>query len=365
MSKVVTFGEIMMRLTTPGHKRFLQALPGPMDCTFAGAEANVAASLALLGLNSCFVTALPDNYISQACLNNLRQIGVKTDYTVKSDEGRLGTFYLETGANQRPSNVIYDRMGSSISRADISMFDFPDMFNNTDWFHITGVTPALSQEAFLLSLEAVKQAKKHHLQVSIDLNFRGKLWKWDKSLTERQLAKKSIEQMLPFADVVIGNEEDAYDVLDIKAGNSQINTGKLDISGYIATAAAIAQRFPNISKIAFTLRESISASHNNWGGMLYDTTSKKACFGPANSQGDYTPYEIKNIVDRVGGGDSFSAGLIYAMLDNELNQDNDLIVRFAAAASCLAHSLEGDFNFANRSEVLRLMSGNASGRVVR
>jgi 2-dehydro-3-deoxygluconokinase len=290
-------------------------------------------------------------------------LGVDTKYMLKQKKGRLGLFFLETGANQRPSNVIYDREYSAISLTKASEYPWKEIFEGGKWFHVSGITPAISKEAADTVLTAIKLAKESGLTVSFDLNFRKKLWQWDNSFSPRELAEKTIKQMLPFVDLVIGNEEDASDVLGISAGHSDAAAGKLEIDKYPEVAKKIIQKFPNITKVAITLRESISATHNNWGGMLYDGTLHEAFFAPMNVNG-YEPYQIKNIVDRVGGGDSFAAGLIYALTTAELSQAK-VAISFAAAASCLAHSIQGDFNYSSRQEVESLMKGSASGRVVR
>ena len=363
MKKIVTFGEIMGRLTTPGFKRFCQSCPGTLNMSFAGAEANVAVSLSILGRNNVFVSAVPANAISDACIANLKSTGVTTNHILKTSKGRLGLFFVETGANQRPSRVIYDRAHSSISLVEYNEYDWDEIFDGAQWFHITGITPALSKISADVSIAVVQTAKKKGLKVSCDLNFRKKLWKWDTALSPNDLAEKTMRQMLPFVDVLIGNEEDAEDVLKIKAGNTNVDKGNLAIDRYPEVASKITTQFPNISKVAFTLRQSISATHNNWGGMLFDAKEQKAYFAPYED-GNYRPYEIRAIVDRVGGGDSFSAGLIYALTDDKLCQSQQTL-SFAAASSCLAHSIEGDLNYTSREEIESLMRGSASGRVIR
>ena len=363
MKKIVTFGEIMGRLAPEGFLRFRQSCPGRLNITFAGSEANVAASISILGGNSCFVTALPKHGISDACIANLKGLGVDTSYIIRADKGRLGLFFLETGANQRPSNVLYDRENSSVSLIGKGQYAWDDIFGNATWFHVSGITPAISKNAAQATLEAVKKAKEADVTVSCDLNFRKKLWRWDNNYAPEKLAEKIMREILLFVDVVIGNEEDASDVLGIKAGTSDIQAGQLDIKRYPEVAAKIIAQFPNVSKVAITLRESVSATHNNWGAVLYDKNTQKAYFAPQAS-GQYQPYEIRNIVDRVGGGDSFAAGLIFALTTQELS-DCSQAISFAAAASCLAHSLQGDFNYSSRIEIERLMQGSASGRVVR
>lgn len=364
MIKTVGFGEIMGRLNMPAHKRFKQALPGEMDFTFAGAEANVCAAIKLLGQEASFVTALPKHEVADACLFSLQRIGVDVSQVLRVDEGRLGLYYVETGANQRSGKVIYDRAQASVSVIPGERYDWDMILSGASWFHISGITPALSAIAAEASLTAVKEAKRLGLTVSCDLNFRKNLWTWDTSLTGRELARKTMHRILPYVDVLIGNEEDAEDVLGIKAGHTDVHMGKLDIEQYPEVARKIHALFPQIQKIAITLRESISASHNNWGAMLYDTESRRACFAPSVA-GTYQPYEIRTIVDRIGGGDSFSGSLIFAMQDPWLREDDQAVVSFAVAASCLCHSIEGDFNYVSREEVLALAGGDASGRVKR
>lgn len=351
----------MGRLAPPGFQRFRQALPGSLDVTFAGAEANVAASLAIFGASPEFVTALPSHDIADACVGAIRNLGVGTDHIVRN-EGRLGLYFLETGANQRPSRVIYDRAESSISLTPASAYRWHETLQDARWFHVTGITPAISKIAFEATLEAVQVAQKLGIKVSCDLNFRKKLWQWQPNVAPGKLAGETMRKILPFVDVVIANEEDCHDVLGIQAVDSDVESGKLNVAKYPDVARKVAEQFPNLSRIAITLRESISASHNNWGGMLFDVAADKAFFAPVD--GEYCPYEIRNIVDRVGGGDSFAAGLIFAAITEEL-ADSDSTIRFAVAASCLAHSIVGDFNYSTRDEVMTLMKGSGSGRVVR
>lgn len=363
MSEFVTFGEIMSRIDMPLKKRFRQAFPGSVDYSFAGAEANVAAFLALSGRSVSYVTALPVHEIAEACVGHLRNVGIDTGMIVRTPEGRLGCFYVEEGANQRPSKVIYDRSYSSISLTPPEAYDWERVFGGAKWFHFTGITAALSANAAEVMLVAAREAKKHGLTVSCDLNFRKNLWRWEPGTAPAALAKRIMTRALPYVDVLIGNEEDAADVLGIRAGSTDVTSGVLQIQSYPDVARQIAVQFPNIGKIAFTLRESISASHNRWGAMLYDVASAKAVFGPETG-GSYKPYEITDIVDRVGGGDSFSAALIFALSSPDL-ADDSTAVRFAAAASCLNHSIRGDFNYSTKDEILSLMKGDASGRVKR
>ncbi|MDA0348943.1 MAG: sugar kinase [Verrucomicrobia bacterium] len=363
MKTIVTFGEIMGRLCPFGFKRFRQSLPGDINLTFAGAEANVAASLSMLGGKTRFVTALPKNDITAACLANLKGLGVDTESIVLTDAGRLGLYWVEAGANQRPSRVIYDRDYSSVSMTPPEAYDWNVIYGDAGWMHTTGITPALSAQSAEATLAAVKNAKEARLTVSCDLNFRKKLWNWEPGTSANELAQKTIRKILPYVDLVIANEEDASDVLGIHPENTDVHSGKIDAAKYTQVAKEIVSQFPNVSKVAITLRESISASHNNWGAMLYDASTKKSVFSPEN-EGEYQPFEIRNIVDRVGGGDSFGAGLIFALNTPELSESGTAI-DFAVAASCLAHSIYGDYNFSTREEVEALIKSGGSGRVVR
>lgn len=364
MKKIVTFGEIMLRVAPEGFLRFAQSFPGKVNVIYAGAEANVAISIAHLGGRAEFVTALPKHAIADQCVATLRGLNVETSDIVRTDKGRLGIFFLETGANQRPSNVVYDRNDSSVSMTSASEYDWEAIFTDALWFHVTGITPALSRQAAETTLHAVREAKKRGITVSSDLNFRKKLWKWEPTLSARELAKKTMSEILPYVDVLIANESDCADVLGIHADNTDAELGKLDTQRYPDVARKVAAMFPNIQKVAITLRESISATHNNWGGVLWEAASDQAFFAPINANGDYTPYEIRAIVDRVGGGDSFAAGLIYALSSEEYSAP-ERAIRFAVASSCLAHSIVGDINYSSRLEVETLMNGNASGRVQR
>jgi len=363
MKKIITFGEIMGRFAPVGNARFRQSMPGTMEITFAGAEANVAASIAMLGGNASFISALPDHTIADACVFTLKGLGVDVQHVLRIPAGRLGLYFLETGANQRPSQVIYDREYSSISMTESDQYPWKSIFKDADWFHTTGITAALSEQAAKAVLTAVREAKENDLMVSCDLNFRKKLWRWDPSCSPRELAEKTMRSLLPYVDVVIANEEDAADVLSIHAPETDVEAGQLSIDKYPSVAQEILHQFDNVSKVAITLRESITASHNNWGAMLYDAKTEQAFFAPVRD-GRYQPYAIKNIVDRVGGGDSFAAGLVFALTTDELS-DSQTALNFAVAASCLAHSIAGDFNFSSRKEVEALMRGSGSGRVVR
>jgi 2-dehydro-3-deoxygluconokinase len=340
MAKVVTFGEIMLRLQPPGYARFEQA--STFEVVYGGGEANVAVSLANYGLDAAFVTKVPDNPIGQAAINEMRRYGVDTQYMLKGGE-RLGIYYCEKGASQRASKVVYDRKYASISVAKNEEFDWNKIFEGATWFHFTGITPALGDSVADAVLGACKAAKEKGLTVSCDLNFRKNLWTSEK-------AGKVMAQFMPYVDVCIANEEDAEKVFGIKAANTDIEGGKLSHDGYKAVAKELKDRF-GFSAVAITLRGSISASDNNWAAMLYK---------------DDEYYFSRNypihIVDRVGGGDSFGGGLIYALMSNYSNQD---ALEFAVAASCLKHTIEGDHNHVSVSEVKTLMAGDGSGRVQR
>jgi 2-dehydro-3-deoxygluconokinase len=363
MSHFVTFGEIMARMATPGHLRFAQTLPGQLDVTFAGAEANVAASLAMLGADVSFITALPCGPLADACVNSLRRLGIDTANVLRSEDGRLGLYFLETGANQRPSRIVYDRCHSTISLTSPDAYDWPGIFEGAIWLHITGITPAISQSAADATIRAATLAQQAGLTVSCDLNFRGKLWRWDDSVEPRELAGRTMREVLPHVDLLIANEADCADMLDIHAGASDLQSGQVDIAAYPDVARQVVEQFPNIKLVATTLRESISASHNNWGAMLYDASDDTAHFAPRAGD-QYQPYEIRSIVDRVGAGDAFAVGLMFALQCDDYESPRDAL-DFAVASSCLAHSVVGDFNFASRDEIDALASGSMSGRVER
>ena len=338
--KVVTFGEVMLRLAPENYLRFVQS--EKYEATFGGAEANVAVSLANYGVDAAFVTKLPAHEIGQAAVNSLRKFGVDTTKIVRGGD-RVGIYYCEKGASQRPSKVIYDRAYSSIATAKKEDFDWDKIFDGVEWFHFTGITPALSDETAEITLEACKKAKEKRITISCDLNFRKKLWSKEK-------AGKVMGEVCKYVDYCIANEEDAKDVFGIEADNTDINTGKLDRNGYISVAKKLTERF-NFKGVAITLRESLSANDNNWSAMLY-----------TNGEAVFSKKYAMHIVDRVGGGDSFGGGLIYSLLNG---YDAQKAIEFAVAASCLKHSIEGDYNMVSVSEVEALAKGNASGRVQR
>lgn len=338
--RVITFGEIMLRLNPEGYRRFVQA--DRFETSYAGGECNVAVSLANYGIDAAFVSKVPAHEIGQCAVNAMRRFGVDTRYMVRGGE-RLGIYFCEKGASQRASKVIYDRSNSAIAQAQPEDFNWDEIFDGADWFHWTGITPALGGRLPEICLEACRAAKARGLGISCDLNFRKKLW-------SSSQANKTMSELMPYVDVCIANEEDAKDVFGIEAENTDINAGKLDHRGYISVARQLSQRF-GFKKVAITLRGSISANDNDWAAMLYE--DGEAVFSPT--------YRI-HIVDRVGGGDSFGGALIYSLITGKSNQD---AINFAVAASCLKHSVEQDFNLASVAEVEALAAGNASGRVQR
>lgn len=345
MPKVITFGEIMLRLSTPGYLRFPQARQ--FDATFGGGEANVAVSLANYGVDAEFVTRLPDNDIAKSCLRDLHSYGVSTDNCIFGGE-RLGIYFLETGAVARPSKVVYDRAHSSISTIEPGTIDWDKVFEGADWFHWTGITPAISQSAADVCLEAIKAANRLGVFVSCDLNYRKNLWKYGKTAAEVMPA------LVEGCDLILGNEEDAEKEFGIKPEgfDAEQTDGSIDQTRFESVCRQLMERFPRCRKVAITLRGSINASHNTWGGVIFN--------GKELLQS--RRYDITHIVDRVGGGDSFMGGLIYGLLTYA---DDQKAIEFAAAASCLKHTIFGDYNQVSVAEVENLMKGNGSGRVSR
>ena len=346
MPRVITFGEIMLRLSTPGYLRFGQARQ--FDATFGGGEANVAVSLANYGIDAAFVTRLPDNDIAKACIKDLRSYGVDTSKIVFGGD-RVGIYFLETGAVARPSKVVYDRAGSSLATIQPGMIDWKKVFEGADWFHWTGITPALSQGAADVCLEAVRAANALGVTVSCDLNYRKNLWKYGKTAGEVMPA------LVEGCDIILGNEEDADKVFGIKPEGFDVTAtgGAIDQGRFRSVGEQLMKRFPRAKKVIITLRGSINANHNTWGGVLWD--GAKLYESPR--------YDITHIVDRVGGGDSFMGGLIYGLLS--FPGDDRKALNFAVAASCLKHTIFGDYNQVTVAEVENLMKGDASGRVAR
>ena len=342
MSKFLTFGELMLRLKSPGRERLMQS--PSLEATFGGGEANVAVSLANYGLDAEFLSVIPSNSIGDAAIGELRRFNVGTDKIIRTD-GRMGIYYLETGANQRASKVIYDRAYSAISMFDPEKYDWDSIYNNVTWLHISGITPAISEQTKDASIASVKEAKKRGITVSIDLNYRKNLWKYGVD------AKEVMSVMTEYADVIIANEEDCQKSLGLEC-KSNVEGGKLDNEDYRKLSNSLLEKYPNVKKVAITLRESKSADINFWAAALNNGTdfivSRK--------------YEMYDIVDRVGGGDSFAGGLIYGL--NVLGDDKEAL-EFAVAASCLKHTIDGDFNRVTVDEVMKLAKGDGSGRVQR
>nr|XP_061803720.1 2-dehydro-3-deoxygluconokinase-like [Nerophis lumbriciformis] len=343
MAEFLSVGEIMLRLKSPGHERLFQS--PSLEATFGGGEANVAVALANYGLSSGFVSALPDNAVGNAAIAQLKSFGVETD-NVKRQGDRVGIYFLEAGANQRPSNVVYDRASSAIAAAEPADFDWPAILNGAKWLHITGITPALSESAAALSLDAVRAAKAEGLTVSCDFNFRGKLWKYGKT------APEVMTELVGYVDVGIANEEDCQKSLGISVEDVDVESGDLDTEKYKRLTEKVLAQFGQMSVLAVTLRESRSADRNGWSACLRDASGFHLS----------RHYEITDIVDRVGGGDSFASALIYALNTYQNRQE---ALEFAVAASCLKHSIPGDFNRVSVGEVEKLMGGDASGRVQR
>ena len=346
MSKVVTFGEIMLRLATPDNLRFQQS--NMLSATFGGGEANVAVSLANYGVEVDFITRLPQNDIAAACVGELRRYGVGTSQIIYGGE-RLGIYFLETGAVARPSKVVYDRAHSSISTIEPGMIDWDKALEGADWFHFTGITPAISASAAEVCLEACRAANRLGVTVSCDINFRKNLWKYGKTASE------VMPSLVECCDVILGNEEDAERVFGIKPEgfDAAATGGEVEQAAFESVCRQMMQRFPRAKKVIITLRGSINANHNTWGGVLFD--GEKLYSSPR--------YDITHIVDRVGGGDSFMGGLIYGL--REYKGDDDRALRFAVAASALKHTIYGDFNLVSVAEVENLMKGDGSGRVAR
>jgi 2-dehydro-3-deoxygluconokinase len=344
MKKVVTFGEIMLRLATPGYQRFSQA--AGFQATFGGGEANVAVSLANYGLKAEFVSRLPENDIAKACIMDLHKHGVSTENMEFGGE-RMGIYFLETGAVARPSKVIYDRAYSSISEVKPGMINWKKVFENTQWFHWTGITPALSQSAADTVKEAIEVANRLGITVSTDLNFRKNLWKYGKK------ASDVMPDLVSGCDIILGNEEDADMVFGIKPEGVNVTSGHVDAASYQSVCVQMMALFPRAKKVIVTLRGSVNANHNTWSGVLWN--GEKLLKAP--------DYDITHIVDRVGGGDSFMGGLIYGLIS--YSGDDQKALNFAVAASCLKHTIHGDFNLVTVSEVENLMKGDGSGRVSR
>lgn len=342
--KVVTFGEIMLRLSTQGFERFIQS--SQFDINFGGGEANVAVSLANFGVPVEFVSRLPVNELGDACLMTLRKYNVGTTSILRGGE-RIGIYFLETGAVARPGKVIYDRSYSSLASIEPGMINWDIVFKDAKWFHWTGITPAVSENAAKVCLEGIEAARNKGITISADLNFRKNLWKYGKP------ASHVMQEMVKHCDIIIGNEEDAEKIFGIKQEGIDVTKGKLNATSYIPVCKTLMEKFPAAKKIILTLRTSINANQNKWSGILWD--GRELYRAPE--------YNITHIVDRVGGGDAFAAGIIYGLLTTP--EDDQNVLNFATAASCLKHTIQGDFNLVNISEIQALVAGNKSGRVSR
>ena len=364
MAKIITFGEIMARMAPSGVLRLRQVLPGSLDVTFAGAEANVAASLAQWGTDVEFVSALPDSPLTDGCLADLRSLGIGTRHLQISDRGRFGIYFVEMGANQRPSRVYYDREGSSISLSKPGDFNWREILKDAEWLHLTGITSALSASAAAITIEAAHAAQAMGVRIAFDVNFRSKLWRWDNTRSPQKLAGETLQELIPLVSLLMANEEDGklLGVTLPPATDTDSGSGQLHIDRAISFAKAMHERYPNIELVSTTFREQLSASHNNWGAMLYDAKTGEINLAPLKD-GEYRPYEIRNIVDRVGSGDAFDAGLLFGLTHPEF--DHQRTLEFATSAACLAHSIVGDCNFATQQEIEELTQGSGSGRVVR
>jgi 2-dehydro-3-deoxygluconokinase len=363
MSRIVALGEIMARFSSPGYRRLAQCMPGSLNVIFAGAEASVAMSIAHLGGQAAFVTALPQHEIADACLATLRGIGVDIRHVVRTSEGRLGLYFLEAGINQRPSRVIYDRDGSSIAITPAEAYDWDGIFADAHWLVISGITPALSKNAAELTQRAVQEATERGVRVLCDMNYRAKLWRWDPSLAPRQLALRALRDLLPSVDLFIAGTDEISELLGEPPASAGSGDADDPTQPFATIAGRLAERFPRLRWIASTRRRTSSASVHELGGVLFDVPSGKAFAAPLQDQ-RYEPYRIAQMVDRIGTGDAFTAGLLFALTTTEL-ADPRAAIAFASSAFCLAHSIDGDFNFSSRGEIEALAAGDASGRVQR
>lgn len=358
---VVTFGEIMTRLSAPGYRRVRQCLPGQLDASFAGAESNIASAVALLGGSSRFVTALPHNWLGDACVEFMRGHGVDTAHILRTDRGRMAQYFIETGAGLRPGRVLYDRDHSCFSLAEGSAYDWEKILADASSLVLTGISPALSATAAEATLHAAREAKACGVPVCCDLNFRATLWKWSPGKSARELAREVMGKLMPHVDLLLTNPDQADDVLNIPWKGVPVGVAPTD--AYAAAARAIARAHPHLKRIVFTMRESHSASRNALGALLLDVAADRVHLAPL-VDGDYAPYEMDHIVDRLGAGDAFAGGLLHALQTPNLS-DPQRALEFAIASGALAHSIPGDINMIDPSEVEALMSGDRSGRVVR
>lgn len=358
---IVTFGEIMTRLSAPGYSRIRQCLPGQLDAGFAGAESNIASAVALLGSRSRFITALPKNWLGDACVEFLRGHGVDTTDILRTDYGRMAQYFIETGAGLRPGRVLYDREASSFSLTEGAAYDWDAILSDASWLVLTGISPALSATATEATLHAAREAKVRNVPVCCDLNFRATLWKWQPGKSARELAREVMGRLMPHVDLLLTNPDQAADVLG--TAWTGVTTGVKAEHAYAACAREIARAYPHLGRIVFTMRESHSASRNALGALLYDVAADHVHLAPI-VDGEYTPYEMDHIVDRLGAGDAFAGALLHALQTPDLAKPS-LALEFAVASAALAHSIPGDINVVDQSEVEALMFGDRSGRVVR
>jgi len=375
MKRIVAMGEIMGRFSPPGYQRFGQCMPGSLDILFAGAEASVAMSIAYLGGDAAFVTALPNHSIADACVAAVRAVGVDTRHIVRTSDGRLGLYFLESGVNQRPGKVIYDREGSSIAVTPPDAYDWDAILKDADWLVISGITPAISRNGFDVTLAAVDAAAKHNVRVLCDFNYRGKLWNWSPPTPPRRLAIESIRLLLPKVDLLVAGTDEILELIGDQKTRSLNSDAKTPEASFGEAARNLNERFPKLTRIASTYRRTASASRHELGGMLWDTSTAsqhpdQVYWAPQLTDGaigDTTAnqtYSIEQVVDRIGTGDAFTAGLLFALTTPELSTPERAIA-FATSAFCLSHSIAGDFNFTNRQEIEELIAGDFSGRVQR
>ena len=350
---IAGFGEIMLRLMPPGGRRLVQTLPGTLEATFGGSEVNCCAALALLGARTEFLTRLPEQPVAQAALMQLRGLGVGVDRVIFDERGRLGVYYVESGAAQRGGQVIYDRENSAIALAGPERYDFARLLEGVDWLHVSGITPALSEAAYRSTRALVEAAAERRITISCDLNFRRRLWRWRPEVEPRELARTCLTPLVAACSLIVASAANVEEVFGCGAAADPLGT-----------ARELSRKFPGVDRIAMTLRQCRSADEHDWGAMLYDCRSGRAYFAPTDEAGRYAPYRIGRIVDAFGGGDAFAAGLIYALSSGEFPEPERALA-FAAAAGCLKLGVWSDYNYVTREEVLALMGGDAAGRLQR
>ncbi len=363
MNVIAAFGEVMLRLGPPEKRRLAQSLPGTLEATFGGSEANVCASLAMLGTPCRFLTALPDNPPARAFAAQLRGLGCDLSCVLYTDSGRMGVYYVEHGSNMRGAGVWYDRENSVISTLGPEAYDMASMLEGVAHLHFSDITCALTEKAFRTVITLAQTAKRKGIRISLDINNRKKLWNWKPGTEKQTLARECLEELTPYADWIIGNREDISGLFGFEAPPA-LHEGKIDFDAYEKSASVLAAKFPQARHIGFTLRETISADSNLWGGMLYDCKAKKAFFAPLGREGNYAPYAMRDIVDRFGGGDAFTAGLLHALYSEKYSSP-ETAVRFAAAAGALTQSVFSDYNYISAAEVETLMTSDGSGRIRR